>query len=328
MRMKRRDFITLLGGATASWPLAARAQESAMPVLGVLSRLARGAPAWNALRAGLAEAGYKDAENLAIEYRGGDADPRRLRPLAADLVNRQVAVIVATGAQGPIMAAKRTTSTIPIVFFYAGDPVADGFVASLSRPGANLTGITDLSRDLAGKRLDLLHKMVPQASTVGFLSGTPDYITYTEQTASMRAAADALGLHLDIVECRSDRDFEAAFSTFGERGIQALVLGTFPLGNLNKVVLLSQHYKIPTMYPGRPLVMNGGLMGYGADLLASYRQLGAHYVAPILGGAKPADLPVQQPTKFSFVINLKSAKALGLEVPAMLLALADEVIEQ
>jgi putative ABC transport system substrate-binding protein len=323
--MRRRDFIRLVGGA-AAWPLAARAQQS-VPVVGVLARAPRGAPVLTALREGLAEAGYREGDNLAIEYRGGDANSGRLEPLADDLVNRRVVVIVATGAQAPILAAKAATSTIPIVFLYAGDPVADRFVASLNRPSGNLTGITNLSADLAGKRLDLLHKMVPQASTVGFLSGTPDYITYERQTSAMRAAANALGLRLEIVECRSDRDFDAAFATFDERHVEALILGTFPFSNINRVVGLAERHRMPAIYAGRALVRIGGLMSYDADLLASYHQLGAQYVGRILNGAKPSDLPVQQPTKFDLVINLKTAKALDLTVPRILLAAASDLIE-
>jgi putative ABC transport system substrate-binding protein len=328
--MKRRDFITLLGGAAAAWPLAAHAQQ-AMPVIGLLAYAnvipRPRAPALDALRAGLVEAGFEEGRNLTIEYRFGIGDSRRLSALAADLVNRQVAAIVAIGALAPIRAAKAVTSTIPIVFLYAGDPVDDGLIASLNRPGGNVTGMTTLSSDLAGKRLDLLHKMVPQATTVGFLSGTPNYITYEEQTSSMRAAAGALGLQLAIVECRSDQDFEAAFSTFEERRAEALIMGTFPFGNRNKVVELAERHKIPAIYPGRDFTIDGGLMSYGTDGLASYRQVGAHYVGRILKGAKPADLPVQQPTKFELVINLKTAKALGLTAPQTLLLVADDIIE-
>jgi putative ABC transport system substrate-binding protein len=324
--IKRRDFITVLGGAVV-WPLAAHAQHSKVPVVGVLSSFPQGAPSLNALRAGLAEAGYREGENLSIEYRRGPPDSRRMRVLADDLVSRQVAVIVAAGAFGPISAAKAATSTIPIVFHYAGDPVADGLIGTLNRPGGNLTGITSLGADLAGKRLDLLHRMVPQANIIGFLAGTRNYLFYEEQTSSMRAAADALGLRLDIVECESDRDFESAFSTFDEHRVQALILGTFVLPNLNKVIDLAERHRIPAMYAGRGFVVNGGLMSYDADFLTSFRQLGAGYVGPILGGTKPADLPVQQPTKFDLMINLKTAKALGLEIPPTLLAIASEVIE-
>jgi putative tryptophan/tyrosine transport system substrate-binding protein len=324
--MRRREFITLLGGAAAAWPLGARAQQPKVVGLLANGEPQRAAPGLDALRAGLAEAGYEEGRNLTIKYRFGNGS-RQLSALAADLVSRQVAVIVATGAQAPIFAAKAATSTIPIVFLYAGDPVADGLIASFNRPGGNVTGVTNLSRDLAGKRLDLLHKMVPQATIVGFLSGTPNYITYEEQTSSMRAAAGALGLQLAIVECRSDQDFEAAFSTFDERHAEALILGTFPFRNLNKVVKLAEDHKLPTIYPGRGLVMNGGLMSYGTDPLSSFRQVGARYVGPILNGTEPADLPAQQPTKFELVINLKTAKALGLSVPPTLLVTADKVIE-
>ena len=235
--IKRRDFITLLGGAAASWPSAARAQRRKVPVVGVLSSFPQGAPSLNALRAGLAEAGYREGENLAIEYRRGPPDSRRMRMLADDLVSRQVAVIVAAGgAFAPISAAKAATSTIPIVFFYAGDPVAHGLIGALNRPGGNLTGMTNLTGDLQGKRLDLLHRMVPRANIIGFLSGTRNYLFYEEQTSSMRTAADALGLRLDIVECETDRDYEQAFSTFDEHHVEALILGAFVLPNLDKVI--------------------------------------------------------------------------------------------
>jgi putative tryptophan/tyrosine transport system substrate-binding protein len=320
--IRRRDFITLLGGAAASWPVAARAQQSKLPVIGLLG-LQQREMVLEAFRTGLAGAGYEAGRNVAIEYRSGE----RLRSLAVDLIKHQAAVIVTTGFQGPIRVAKATTSTVPIVFFYAGDPVADGFVASLNRPGGNITGVTTLSGDLAGKRLDLLHKMVPQAKTVGFLSGTPDYIAYEAQTSSMRAAARALGLELLPVECRSDADFEMAFSIFEEHHADALILGTFAFRNLNKVVELAASRKLPAIYAGRELVIGGGLMSYDSDAVAAFRQLGTQFVARILNGARPAELPVQQPTKFELVINLKTAKALGLTVPPSLLAIADEVIE-
>jgi putative ABC transport system substrate-binding protein len=327
--MQRREFITLLGAAAAAWPMAARAQRGTVPVIGLL---AVGVPQprqprWDALRAGLAELGYREGQTFTTEYRGwGNANYAAMRVLAEDLINHRAAVIVATGALAPIEGAKAATSDVPVVFLYGGDPVDDGLVASLNRPGGNLTGMGNANRDLAGKRLDLLHKMVPQAMTIGFLSGTPSYTTYKEQTSTMRAAAEALGLRLDIVECRSELDFEAAFSTFDEHHVEALILGTFPF-NLGPVVALAARHRIPAIYPGRGFVEMGGLMSYDADMLASYRQLGARYVGPILKGTKPADLPVQLPTKFDFVINLRTAKALGLTVPAILQATADEVIE-
>jgi putative ABC transport system substrate-binding protein len=326
--MRRRDFITILGGAAAIWPWAARAQQGTVPVIGIL---ARGlpeprAPRLDALRAGLAEVGYREGETLAIEYRWGEANFREMRVLADDLIKHRAAVIVAIGALAPIAAAKAASSDVPVVFFYAGDPVADGLVASLNRPGGNLTGMAIANNDLAGKRLDLLHKMVPQAMTIGFLSGTPNYISYEEQTSTMRAAAEALGLRLDIVECGSELDFEAAFSTFDEHHVEALILGTFPF-NLDRAVALAARHRIPAMFPSRALAEIGGLMSYDADGLAGYRQLGARYVGAILKGAKPANLPAQRPNKFDFVINLATAKALGVTVPPSLLAIADEVSE-
>jgi putative tryptophan/tyrosine transport system substrate-binding protein len=326
--IKRREFIAGLGSAVA-WPLAARAQQPSLPVIGYLDPTSADATRLIVaeFRQGLKEAGYVEDQNVAIEFRWANNQPDLLPKLAADLVARRVAVIVASGASSGALAAKAATSTIPIVFFYGGDPVADGLIGALNRPDGNLTGMTNRTAELQGKRLDLLHKMVPRANIIGFLSGTRNYLFYEEQTSSMRAAADALGLRLDIVECETDRDYEQAFSTFDEHHIEALILGPFVLPNLNKVIDLAERHRIPAMYFGRGFVVNGGLMSYDADVLAAYRQLGARYVGPILRGAKPADLPVQQSNKFDLVINLRTAKALGLEVPATLLAIADEVIE-
>jgi putative ABC transport system substrate-binding protein len=261
--MRRREFVSLFGGATAvAWPLAARAQQRAMPVIGFLSHWgapgpSNSTPDLDALRAGLADAGYVEGRNLAIEYRWGNGEPSRLRALAADLVDRQVAVIVASGALAPALAAKAATSTIPIVFVYGGEPVSDGLIASLNRPGGNLTGISSISLDTAGKRLDLLRKMVPQAKTVGFLSGDASFTLYEQQRSVMFTAARALGLQLTVVECGIDSDFEAAFATLVERRAEALILGTFIFRNIHKVVALAARHKIPAMYPiatvrGRP----------------------------------------------------------------------------
>src|SRR6516165_777665 len=327
-RLKRREFITLLGGA--AWPIAARAQQPAMPVIGLLSHW--GAPKPNAptpyldaFRAGLAEAGYVEGRNLAIEYRWGKGEPRRLPALAADLVERHVAVIVAAGALAPALAAKAATSTIPIVFVYGGEPVADGLIPSLNRPGGNLTGVAAFSIDLGGKRLDLLRQMVPQAKMVGFLSG--NFGLYEQQRSPIFAAARALGLQLTVVECGIDCDFEAAFATLVERRAEALIHGPIVFRNFEKVVALTARHKIPAMYPYRSLAVAGGLMSYEADLAGMFRQAGLHYVGRILKGAKPADLPAQLPTKVELVLNLSTAKALGLTVPPSLLAIADEVIE-
>ena len=226
-----------------------------------------------------------------------------------------------------MLVTKRATSTIPIVFQFAGDPVKYGLVASLNRPGGNITGMTQISTELAGKRLQLLQEMVPQTNAVAFLTGTPNYISYREQTSLMLQAGQELGLQILIVECRDDRDFEQAFVTMIERRVGALILGTFPFANLIKVVALAARHSIPTMYPGRLLVVDGGLVSYGPDLRMTYNQLATQYVARILKGTKPADLPVQQSTKYEFVINLKTAKALGLTIPETLLATADEVIQ-
>jgi ABC-type uncharacterized transport system substrate-binding protein len=329
--MKRRQFITLLGG-TAAWPFAARAQQPGMPVIGFLSHWRapgpnESTPDLDALRAGLADAGYVEGRNLAIEYRWGNGERWRLPALAADLVDRQVAVIVASGALAPALAAKAATSTIPIVFVYGGEPVSDGLIASLNRPSGNLTGMAKFSQDTAGKRLDLLHKMVPHAKMVGFLSGDASLILYEQQRSVMFTAARALGLQLTVVECDIDSDFEAAFATLVERRAEALILGTFIFRNIQNVVALAARHKIPAMYPYRYLAFAGGLMSYDADSVSMFRQVGLHYVGGILKGAKPADLPAQLPAKFELVLNLNTAKALGLTIPQTLLVAADEVIE-
>jgi putative tryptophan/tyrosine transport system substrate-binding protein len=326
--MKRREFIAGLGAA--AWPLATRAQQRTMPVIGYLDFFAPQPrdPYLEALRAGLADGGFVEGTNLFIEYRWAGGNSARLPDLVADLVGRQVAVIVAVGAMSPVLAAKAATSTIPIVFNFGGDPVKDHLVASLNRPGGNVTGITGFTGELAGKRLDLLLKVVPQANKIGFLSGTRFTLAYEEQTTTMLAAGRALGVEIMIVECRNDRDYEAALAKMAEGGAGGMILGGFVLPNLNKVVPLAALHKLPTIYPYRGLVrVLGGLMSYDADIPALAYRLGSAYVARILKGAKPVDLPVEQPTKFDLAINLKTAKALGLTVPPTLLAVADEVIE-
>jgi putative tryptophan/tyrosine transport system substrate-binding protein len=324
--MRRREFISGLGGA-AVWPLVARAQQR--PTIGLISweGPALNSPTMEAFRAGLAEAGFIDGRNLSIEYRWANGNFRQIPEMAADLVRRQVAVIVAWGALGPILAAKAATPTIPIVFFYGGDPVKNGLVASLNRPGANVTGITAMNSELAGKRLDLLLKMVPRARKVGFLSGDRSFIGYEEQTTSMLTAGHALGVEILIVECRSDADFEAAVAKMVEGGADAMILGIFVFRNLDRTVSLALRHKLPTIYPYGPLARNGGLMSYEADEIIMSRRLGRAYVARILKGERPADLPVERPTRFELVINLWTAKALSLEVPPSLIAVSDEVIE-
>ena len=325
---KRRDFITLLGGA-AAWPLAARAQQPAMPVVGFLGS---GSPQpmgrlVAAFRQGLAKAGYVEGQNVAIEFRWADfSQSARLPALAAELVHRQVAVIFTGGFGGPAFAAKAATSTIPIVFAYGGDPVKGGLVASLSHPGGNVTGVTAINAELVSKWLSLAGDLVPQATTVGFFSGDSSYLAYEDRKSQILAAARALGRQVIILETRSDLDYEAAFKTLVQREAGALIVGPFAFRNTNEILALAARYKIPTIYPRRDYVEAGGLMSYAADYADTYRQAGV-YTGRILAGAKPADLPVMLATKFELVINLKTAKALGLEISPTLLATAHEVIE-
>jgi putative ABC transport system substrate-binding protein len=327
--MQRRQFILLLGGAAAAWPIAARAQQATMPVVGLLDL---GSPKPDAgyvsmFRDGLATAGFTEGRTVRIEYRWANNQGRRLPPLAAELVRRQVTVIVAVG--GPaILAAKAATSTIPIVFALGADPIKFGLVASLSRPGGNMTGVSLLSSDLTGKRLDLLCEIAPSATIVAYITD-PGARDADEPIKSMLATASALGRQPIILEARNARDIDAAFTTLVEHGAGALVVGPHILFETNsqKIVELAARHRIPTIYHGRWIVVAGGLVSYNADSAAAARQIGSHYVAQILRGAKPDDLPVQLPTKFEFVINLRTAKALGLEVPPTLLARADEVIE-
>jgi putative ABC transport system substrate-binding protein len=328
--MQRRDFITLLGGAAAAWPYAACAQRPPTPVIGFLDL---GPPRpyvgyVSEFRRGLAEAGYVEGRNLTIEYRWADHEEDRLPELAADLVRRQVAVIVALDSNPTVFAAKAATSTIPIVFAFGGDPVKYGLVASLNRPGGNLTGVTNLNTELGSKRLDLLHAMVPQAMTLAYLTD-PRVPSAAEQTNEMQAAARVLGRDIIVVEARSQPEIEAAFETIAQRGAGALAVGSFLLFSIfgEEILTLAARHKTPTIYYTRGFARRGGLMSYGAEPLGPYRQIAVQYVARILKGAKPADLPVMQPTKFEFVINLQTARALGIDVPPTLLALADEVIE-
>ena len=326
--MRRREFTVGLGAA-ATFPLSAKAQPPSGPVIGYLDWTGPrpDAPYVEALRSGLADAGFIEGRNLTIEYRWANGDYRQLPALAADLVRRQVTVIVAVGALSPPRAAKAATSAIPIVFSYGGDPVKDSLVTSLNRPGGNVTGMTLFGRELAGKRLNLLRQMVPRAKIVGYLSDDASFIYYERLTSQILAAGRAIGVEIMIVECRSDGDFEAALDKMVRGGAGALILDTFAFSNLEKVVSLAAFHKIPTMYPFRWLAQAGGLMSYDADNISAARRLGSAYVARILKGEKPADIPVEQPTKFDFVLNLKTARALGLTVPSTLLALADEVIE-
>jgi putative tryptophan/tyrosine transport system substrate-binding protein len=326
--MRRREFIA--GLVAAGWPVVGRAQQPAMPIVGFLDLRSPSLHAADvaAFRQGLAAAGFVEGQTVAIEYRWANNQWQRLAPLAAELVQRQVAVIVAIDSGPTVLAAKAATSTIPIVFAVADDPIKFGLVASLSRPGGNMTGVTALSNELMGKRLDLLFKTAPLATTVAYLSN-PEAVDSEEPTINILATARALGRQVIVLEARNELDIDAAFATLVERGVGALVVGPYILFGRNnkKITELAARHKIPTIYPFRGSPVNGGLMSYTADFLAASRQVGSQYVAQILRGAKPADLPVQQPTKFELVINLKTAKALGLSIPPNLLALADEVIE-
>jgi putative ABC transport system substrate-binding protein len=326
--MRRRAFITLLGGA-AAWPLAARAQQSAMPVIGFLRSTSANASAdlVAALGRGLTEAGYTEGQNLAIEYRWADNQGTQLPALVADLIRRQCAVIIAGGA-AEAHAAKVATVSIPIVFATGEDPVKVGLVASLNRPGGNLTGISFYnSADLHPKQLEFLREIVPKADVVGLLLN-PAQAAAESQKRNAQVAARALGQQILIVGASSERDFDMAFANLAQQRAGALLIAGSALftGQRDRLVSLAARYALPTVYPLREFVAAGGMMSYGASITDAYRDVGV-YAGRILRGEKPADLPVTLPTKFEFVINLKTVKALGLTVPDKLLVAADEVIE-
>jgi putative ABC transport system substrate-binding protein len=329
--MKRREFILALGGAAASsnlWPLPLSAQQPAMPVIGFLrsASLADATHLVTAFRQGLKEAGFVEGQNVAIEYRSAEDHADRLPALAAELIRRPVAVIVGSGAE-PALAAKAATTTVPIVFATGSDPVQDGVVASLNRPGGNVTGVVFFNAVLGAKRLELLRQLVPKATTIAMLVN-PNTPNTEAERRDVQAAAQAIGQQLIVVEANSERAIEAAFATFVERGAGALLVGSgaFLNSHRDRLVALAARHGLPASYSWREALVAGGLMSYGTSITDAYRQAGI-YAGRILKGEKPADLPVMQSTKFEFLINLKTAKTLGLDVPAQLLALTDEVIE-
>jgi ABC-type uncharacterized transport system substrate-binding protein len=327
--MKRREFITLIGGAAAAWPLTARAQQPTMPVIGFLSgrSSAEAAYAVAAFHRGLREQGYVEGDNLAIEYRWADGAYDRLPTLAADLVRRRVAVIAATGGHLSGLAAKAATSSIPIVFNAGEDPVALGLVTSINRPGGNATGIYIFIAEMDTKRLELLRELVPNAALIAVLLN-PTWIRFKTVSKEIAEVARAAGQRIDVVEASNEHEIHGAFKRIARLRPQALLVGADPFFNARReqLVTLANHYAIPAVYELREFAVAGGLMSYGTSLTEAYRQVGV-YTGRILKGEKTAELPVVQSSKFELVINLKTAKALGLEVPATLLARADEVIE-
>jgi putative ABC transport system substrate-binding protein len=328
----RREFITLLGGAAASspfsWPLAARAQQPIMPVIGFLNQEASELTGHNVtgFRKGLSESGFVENQNVAIEYRWAEGRYERLPQFAADLVNRKVAVI-ASAYFPATLAAKAATSTIPIVFISGVDPVAAGLVASLSRPGGNLTGLSNFNTRLISKRFELLHQAVPRADTIAVLMNPTSPATQTIE-AEARTAAQALGLRMDLLVASTEGEIDAAFTAAIQHGASALLVSGDAYLNSRRaqLIALAARHRLPTSFDRKEIAMAGGLMSYGMNNFDFYRQAGI-YVGQILKGAKPADLPVQQPTKVELVVNLKTARSLGLELPTSVLLSADEVIE-
>ena len=326
----RRELLLLLGGAATAWPLAGRAQHKAMPVIGWLTGASPGhaiAPIVGAFRQGLSETGYVEGQNLTIEYRWAEDHYDRLPGLAADLVRRKVDLIAAVVGPAPALAAKSATSTIPIVFVSGGDPVAAGLVASLARPGGNLTGFSLLNVELMPKRLDLLSELVPQARVIALLVNPNNALT-ERMISDVQEAARTKGVQLPVLKAGTDSEIDAAFATLVQLHAGALVVQAEPFfrSRLDQLVALTSHHAVPAIDQSREFAAAGGLISYGTNIAGVHRQAGI-YAGKILKGEKPADLPVQQPTKFELVINLKTAKALGITVPQSLLARADEVIE-
>jgi putative ABC transport system substrate-binding protein len=330
--VRRREFITLVGGAVAAWPLAARAQQSAMPVIGFLDprspHSSSMADQLRAFRQGLKDTGYVEGENVAIEYRWAEGQFDRLPTLAAELVRRRVAVIATSGGAATVLAAKTATATIPIVFIVGEDPVGLGLVASLARPGGNLTGINFLLGELSAKRLGLLRELVPRATRIAVLVNPASATNAETRLRDAESAALATGLQIQILKASTSPEIEAAFATFvrGRPDALFVVNDAFFTGRMVQLVHLATLHKIPASYPLREFAEVGGLMSYGVSLTEALRQVGA-YTGRILHNAKPADLPVVQSSKFELVINTMTARMLGLAVPPSLLSVADEVIE-
>jgi putative ABC transport system substrate-binding protein len=325
--MRRREFITLIGSVAATWPLAVRAQQPAMPVIGILrsTSLAFSTPMVRGFRQGLTAAGFTEGQNVTIEYRYADNQLERLPGLVAELIRLPVAVIVANTIAA--LAAKAATTTVPIVFATGSDPVVDGLVASLNRPGGNVTGVSFVEGLLGPKRLEMLHQLVPTAATIAMLVGT-DTLQARIERRDVELAAQALGQQLIIAPVGSENEFDGAFTSIVGGGAKALLVGSGALlaSNRERVVAFAARHAIPAIYTIREFVEVGGLMSYGASIVEAYRQAGI-YAGRVLKGEKPADLPVMQSTKFELVINLKAARALSLSIPPTLLSVADEMIE-
>jgi ABC-type uncharacterized transport system substrate-binding protein len=328
--MRRREFISFLGGAAVAWPLAAWAQQAAVPVIGFLNPTsAYGyAERLRAFRSGLAETGYVEGQNVAIDSRSAEGQFDRLPAMAADLVRRQVAVIVAAAGPAPVFAAKRATTTIPVVFAIAEDPVRLGLVASLARPGGNLTGINFFIGEVAAKRLGFLRELVPGISQVAVLVNPADPVNADSTLNGVQAAADAIGLQIQVAHASSSSEIDAVFAMFARQRPDALYVGGDSLLNSRRLqlALLAARHAVPASYGSRDYPESGGLMSYGTNVTDAFRQIGI-YTDRILKGAKPEDLPVVQASKFELVINIQRARVLGITVPASLLAIADEVIE-
>jgi putative ABC transport system substrate-binding protein len=326
--MRRRELVLLLGTAVSA-PRALRAQQKSMPVIGFLSATSPGpsAPYMAAFHQGLRETGLVEGQDAAVEYRWAEDHYDRLPALAADLVDRNVDVIATAGGTSSAFAAKRATSTIPIVFCGVGDPVGEGLIASLSRPGANVTGMSLFTRELNAKRLELLSELVPRAEAIALLVN-PTSSNAERVIAEVQQAGRTKGMRLHVLKAADEGDFETAFASVVQLSAGALLVGSDPFFNSRReeLVAFAARYAVPAMYEWREYVTAGGLVSYGASLTVAYRQA-ATYIGRILTGAKPADLPVQQPTRFELVVNLNTAKALGLTVPQSILARTDEVIE-